>query len=65
MRYRLRTLMILMAVGTPMLASSWLGWLAYREHQRDRENSLMLTITPGLIIQEEEELTLGLELQGP
>jgi hypothetical protein len=63
MQYRLRTLLILMALGPPMLASSWFGWLAYREHQRDRENSLMMTITPALIIQEEEELTLGLDLQ--
>jgi hypothetical protein len=65
MRYSLRTLLILMAIGPPMLASAWFGWLAYREQQRKQENSLMMTITPGLIIQEEEELTLGLELQEP
>ena len=36
MQYRLRTLLILMAIGPPMLAWSWFGWLDYREHQRPR-----------------------------
>ena len=65
MQYRLRTLLILMALGPPMLAWSWFGWLDYREHQRSQEISVMMTITPGLTILEEEELTLGIDLQGP
>ena len=63
MQYRLRTLLILMAIGPPMLAWSWFGWLDYREHQR--RDSLMMTITPGLVILEEEELTLGIDLPDP
>jgi len=59
MRYRLRTLLILMALGPPMLASSW---SAYREYRRSQENQLWMTITPPLIILEEDELTLGIEL---
>jgi hypothetical protein len=67
MRYRLRTLLIVLAVGPPMLAGAW---SAYREHVRraeqlrqERSPSLMMTITPGLTIVEEEESLLGLELQ--
>ena len=33
MRYYLRTLLILLAVGPPILAGAWSGRLAYREHQ--------------------------------
>jgi hypothetical protein len=37
MRYRLRTLLIVLAVGPPVLAAGWLGFLQYREHLRERE----------------------------
>jgi hypothetical protein len=58
MRFRLRTLLILMAIMPPLLAGAWFGWLAFREHQ---QKSILLNITPGFVIIEEEEPSLGLE----
>lgn len=34
MRYRLRTLMILLAVGPPLVAGSWFGAVRWHEWQR-------------------------------
>lgn len=34
MRYRLRTLMILLAVGPPLVAGSWLGAVRWHEWQQ-------------------------------
>ena len=34
MRYSLRTLLILMFVGSPLLAWSWQGWQQWRASQR-------------------------------
>jgi hypothetical protein len=56
MHFRLRTLMILLAILPPILAGAWFGWLAYRAHPRES----ILNITPGLNIIEEEG-TLGIE----
>jgi hypothetical protein len=36
MQYRLRTLLILLAIGPPMLAGAWVAWLSYRERQHRR-----------------------------
>jgi hypothetical protein len=57
MRYRLRTLLIVVAIMPPILAGAWFGWLAYRARQRE---SILMTITPGITILEEEG-TLGFE----
>ena len=56
-RYTLRTLLILLAIMPPLLAGAWSEWLAYRARQRA---SILMTITPGITIVEEEE-TLGFE----
>ena len=37
MRYRLRTLLILLALGPPALAWGWSEYAAYREQERMRE----------------------------
>ena len=37
MRYRLRTLLIALALGPPVLAASWFGWCKYQERQRQKE----------------------------
>jgi hypothetical protein len=34
MRYRLRTLLILLALGPPLLAGAWYCWQTYREANR-------------------------------
>jgi len=68
MRYRLRTLLILMAVLPPMLAGAWSAYrerLRRAEHLRQEHFRLMMTITPPLVILEEEEFTLGIELSEP
>ena len=36
MRYRLRTLLIVLALGPPVLAGAWLGWCKYEEHRREQ-----------------------------
>lgn len=38
MRYRLRTLLILMAIGPPMLWFGWWQWTEYRALVARREN---------------------------
>src|SRR6266850_868021 len=46
MQYRLRTLLILLAVGPPVLAGTWFRYLDHHERQRlaaDRELELVLT----------------------
>ena len=68
MRYRLRSLLMLLAVGPPLLAGSW---AAYREHVRRTEEMrrerfrLLMTITPPLIILEEEDFALGVKPSEP
>jgi hypothetical protein len=64
MRYRLRTLLILLAVGPPALSAVW---ITYREHRLRQEQQLRLwmTITPPLIILEEKESTLGIQPSEP
>src|SRR5438477_10738376 len=37
MRYRLSTLMMLLAVGPPMLAGAWMGYQKIAEHYRESE----------------------------
>jgi hypothetical protein len=37
MRYRLRTLLILLAVLPPLLAGLWFAWQRHLEEQRNRE----------------------------
>lgn len=37
MRYKLRTLLILLALGPPMLALGWWGWQEWRARQASRE----------------------------
>jgi hypothetical protein len=60
MRYKLRTLLIVLAIGPPVLAGAWFGWLAYRAHQ---QRSKLMNVTPGFVIIEEEESNLGIEEQ--
>jgi hypothetical protein len=61
MRYRLRTLLILMAIGPPLVAGAWFGWMAYRENQRPQPAVDWTTVTVPLIIGEEEPM-LGTEI---
>ena len=61
MQYHLRTLLILMAIGPPMLAGAWFGCLFYRENQRPQPAVDWMTVTPPMVIQEEEEFALGIE----
>jgi len=63
LRYKLHTLLILLTVLPPALAGAWFGWLAYRAHQQRERESIMMNVTPGFTIVEEEG-TLGLE-DGP
>jgi hypothetical protein len=37
MRYRLRTLLIVLALGPAVLAGAWFGWQRYLEYKRQRE----------------------------
>jgi hypothetical protein len=37
MRYRLRTLLIVLTIGPALLAGTWFGWQRYLEHKRQRE----------------------------
>jgi hypothetical protein len=33
MRYRLRTLLIVLALGSPVIAGAWWGWCKWRDEQ--------------------------------
>ena len=57
MQFRLRTLLIVLAVLPPLLAGAWFEWMAYRARQQE---SILMNVTPGITIAEEEG-TLGLE----
>ena len=60
MRYRLRTLLIVLALGPPALAA---GWAAYREHQR--REFIRLNSPPAvarIIITSDDTVTLELPL---
>ena len=57
MQFRLRTLLIVLAVLPPLLAGAWFEWMAYRARQQE---SILMNVTPGITIVEEEG-TLGLE----
>ncbi len=58
MRYRLRTLLILLAVGPMVLAGAWWGW---QISLRESEPQIKLGgVTPRIIVQPEEESTLGI-----
>ena len=51
MRYRLRTLIILLALGPPLLAGGYLGLMRWQEHQRQRQfdaliEEIVTTIVP-------------------
>jgi hypothetical protein len=61
MRYRLRTLLIVLVLGPPVLAGAWFGWLAYRENQRPQPAVDWMTVTVPLII-EKEEPNIGIEI---
>jgi len=68
MRFRLRSLLILMAIAPPLAA--W-AWTAYREHVRQMEQMrqerfrLLMTISIPLLIGEEEEFTSGIQPSEP
>ena len=36
MQYRLRTLLILLALGPPLLAGAWFAWCTYEERRRQQ-----------------------------
>ena len=43
MRYRLRTLLILLAAGPPLVATAWWGWGEYEEvRERQKRVELLL-----------------------
>jgi hypothetical protein len=56
MRYRLRTLLILLAIVPPLLAGAWWGWAAWRQHdslgeseRHDTLRDIESQMGPGLI----------------
>jgi hypothetical protein len=57
MRYRLRTLLILLAAGPPLGAGGWLAWNALREQPPDDvwQDNLSLIHGPGLTVESEDE----------
>jgi hypothetical protein len=57
MRYRLRTLLILLAVGPPLVAVGWLLWSALLEEPQDSiwESELSLIHGSGLTVESEDE----------
>jgi hypothetical protein len=36
MRYRLQTLLIVLALGPPVLAGAWWGWKAYERYRNEQ-----------------------------
>lgn len=58
-RYSLRTLLVLLAIGPPMVAGVW--WI-YREYSRRQEAQPFGPIIGRIIVQPEEEPFLGIEL---
>ncbi|MCI0361540.1 MAG: hypothetical protein L0211_23905 [Planctomycetaceae bacterium] len=50
MRYRLRTLLIVLAVGPMMLAGAWFGWQRYLEYKRQREFDELVELVQTIII---------------
>jgi|KBSSwiStaDraftv2_1062776.scaffolds.fasta_scaffold456099_3 hypothetical protein len=50
MRFRLRTLLILLAIGPPMLAwIGWPAWLAYRDYQHQEAMHRLMLAAPRII----------------
>jgi hypothetical protein len=63
LRYKLRTLLILLAIGPPMLAWwAWPAWLAYCKYQHREAMSRLMLITPRIIISPEEKEKLTIEI---
>ena len=62
MRFRLRTLLIVLAQGPPLLAGAWQG---FREYRRGEKTGPFGPIRMQIIRQEEEEPSLGIELLEP
>ena len=46
MRYRLRTLLIVMAIGPMVLATPWLAWEYYREYRTVRAINAFFRVPP-------------------
>jgi hypothetical protein len=71
-RYSLRTLLILLGIGPPLLAGVWTAcheYLARMELERLAVQcgapSIYGSVTPAWIHQEDEEFTLGIEIPEP
>ena len=63
MRYRLRTLLIVLALGPPVLA---VGWWATTELRRPRMQGCFgddIGPFPRIVIQEEDEAKLGIDIE--
>ena len=43
-RYKLRTLLILLAVGPMVLAGAWRGWQVWSEYRYRQDQRLILTV---------------------
>jgi hypothetical protein len=50
MRYRLRTLLIVLALGPPLVAGSWLGWQQYLEYQKQHEYDELIELIETTIV---------------
>jgi hypothetical protein len=50
MRYRLRTLLILLALGPPVLAGTWWGWQRWRDSQRTQCQPAFRALAQGIEI---------------
>jgi hypothetical protein len=60
MRFRLRTLLIFLALGPMVLAGAWKGWLAFHEYHYGQPAVDWSTVTVPLIIGDEEPMA-GIE----
>jgi hypothetical protein len=67
MRYRLRTLLILLAILPPLLAISWVKWQEYREHlaEQQRRAEYHLRAANGLRINIPAAGPVAIEGQNP
>jgi hypothetical protein len=46
MRYRLRTLLIVLALAPPLLAAPWLAWQYYREYKTVKAVRELFSVPP-------------------
>jgi hypothetical protein len=50
MRYRLRTLLIVLALAPPLLAGAWFCWSRYLDHRRQQEFDELIELIQTTIV---------------